>query len=256
MNISPNNPTSDKSAVVFGPFGNLGPTWVEALSELNFQIHGAGLPTTKSDNTQKLVTYEVLDLLDSNSSDIENYLNKVKPSVVVINSGIDSTPGTGQSKIENYDLESWKKMIEVNVLGAVKILNAIIRTQTKPCSVVLIGSLYSSISPNPELYSHFNDGMGTVKHPAYSTTKSALLGLMRQYASHAAKSSIRINMLSPGGIKGHQDSEFTLKFESKTPLGRLGESRELKSALRFLVDENNSYLIGHNLVVDGGFLLW
>ena len=256
MNILPNKTTGNKNAVVFGPFGNLGPTWVETLSELDFQVHGAGLSNSNSDDKQNLESFQVLDLLDSNSGEIESYLNKVEPDVVVINSGIDSTPGTGRSKIEDYDIESWEKMIRVNILGAVKILNAILRTETKPCSIVLIGSLYSSVSPNPELYSHFNDGNGTVKHPAYSTTKSALVGLMKQYASHAAKSSIRINMLSPGGIKGAQDSTFTLKFESKTPAGRLGETKELKSALRFLVDENNSYLIGHNLVVDGGFLLW
>lgn len=256
MNILQSKTKGKKSAVIIGPFGNLGPTWVEALSELDFQIHGAGLTNTKSNNTQNLETFQVLDLLSSNSSDIEKFLDDIKPDVVIINSGIDSTPGTGQAKLEDYDIDSWAKMIDVNILGAVKILNAIIRTQSKPCSVVLIGSLYSSVSPNPELYSHFNEGIGTVKHPAYATTKSALLGLMRQYASHVAKSGIRINMLSPGGIKGTQDNEFTTKFKNKTPLGRLGESRELKSALKFLIDENNTYVIGHNLVVDGGFLLW
>jgi NAD(P)-dependent dehydrogenase (short-subunit alcohol dehydrogenase family) len=256
MNILQNKTKRNKSAVIIGPFGNLGPTWIEALSELDFQIHGAGLPNTKPTSAQNLETFQVLDLLSSHSSDIEKYLDDIKPDVVVINSGIDSTPGTGQAKLEDYEIDSWAKMISVNILGAVKILNAIIRTQSKPCSVVLIGSLYSTVSPNPELYSHFNDGTGTVKHPAYATTKSALVGLMRQYASHVAKSGIRINMLSPGGIKGAQDSEFKTKFENKTPFGRLGESGELKSALKFLVDENNTYLIGHNLVVDGGFLLW
>jgi NAD(P)-dependent dehydrogenase (short-subunit alcohol dehydrogenase family) len=63
-------------------------------------------------------------------------------------------------------------------------------------------------------------------------------------------------MLSPGGVKGSQDSEFLTKFSERTPMARLAEARELKAALKFLLDKENSYMTGQNIEVNGGYNLW
>jgi NAD(P)-dependent dehydrogenase (short-subunit alcohol dehydrogenase family) len=116
--------------------------------------------------------------------------------------------------------------------------------------------MYASLCPNFNLYSHFHDGNGSIKHPAYGASKAALKSVIEQYSTSLASKGIRLNMLSPGGVKGNQDLEFVRKFSERTPLARLAEPKELKSALRFLLDPENSYLTGQNIDVDGGYKLW
>ena len=70
---------------------------------------------------------------------------------------------------------------------------------------------------------------------------------------------IRVNSISPGYMK----TEMTLSsmsklfpvWESLTPLGRLGEPEELRGALIYLASDASSYMIGHDLVVDGGYTI-
>jgi D-arabinitol 2-dehydrogenase len=70
---------------------------------------------------------------------------------------------------------------------------------------------------------------------------------------------IRVNSISPGYMK----TEMTMAamthlfptWESLTPIGRLGVPEELRGAVIFLASEASSYMIGHDLVVDGGYTI-
>jgi len=248
-----NQASHNLNAVVFGPAGNLGPTWVSTLNDLKYRVFTFGIDEPKNMLVHR---FSQCDLRTVSIDVLAKHFEEIKPSSIVVNSGIDARPGRGLYEIEDFEIDSWQEIMDVNVIGVVKILNAVLKSKISPVKIVVIGSLYSIVSPNPELYSHYENGQGVVKHPAYSASKAALLGVLKQYASHLAPKGIYVNMLSPGGILGNQDEEFVRKFNSKTPLGRLGTKTELSSALEFLVNPKSSYLVGHNLIVDGGYSLW
>ena len=67
---------------------------------------------------------------------------------------------------------------------------------------------------------------------------------------------VRVNTLSPGGVRGGQDAQFTAKYGSRVPLGRMAEPGDLKGPLVFLASTAASYVTGHELRVDGGFTAW
>jgi NAD(P)-dependent dehydrogenase (short-subunit alcohol dehydrogenase family) len=142
----------------------------------------------------------------------------------------------------------------LNVAALVTFLNWIIPSLTKNSSVVLIGSIYGIVSPDSNFYSHFNDGEGSVKNPAYGASKGALISLCRQYATHLAKEGIRVNILTLGGVKADQDSQFIKKIVARIPQGRMAEKSDITGPLRFLLSDESSYITGHNLIADGGFL--
>ena len=54
----------------------------------------------------------------------------------------------------------------------------------------------------------------------------------------------------------HQTDDFIDNYNSKTPSGRMARPADFDAAMRFLLDENNSYTNGQNIVVDGGFTAW
>jgi NAD(P)-dependent dehydrogenase (short-subunit alcohol dehydrogenase family) len=241
---------------VFGPTGNLGPTWVETAFEEGWNVIGLGVgKPDKQLNSLMLESIE-LDLLDLKKSEVMAIFSKYKPTTIVFNSGIDSPPGQGKNLIQDFEHDSWEKIFQVNLFGFIRIINLFLQNPENLNNVIVVGSIYASLSPNFNLYSHFQNGNGSLKHPAYGASKAALKSVIEQYGATLAPKGIRLNMLSPGGVKGNQDLEFVRKFSERTPLSRLAEPKELKSALRFLLDPENSYLTGQNIVVDGGYKLW
>jgi NAD(P)-dependent dehydrogenase (short-subunit alcohol dehydrogenase family) len=65
---------------------------------------------------------------------------------------------------------------------------------------------------------------------------------------------VRVNAISPGGVRGGQDDEFLAKYNARVPLGRMAEPEDLVGPLLFLASDASRYVTGHELVVDGGFL--
>lgn len=103
------------------------------------------------------------------------------------------------------------------------------------------------------------------KIPAYSAAKAAVSNLTQWLAVHFSKVGIRVNAIAPGFFATKQNADLlwkedgsptprTEKILHATPMGRLGDSKELIGAMLFLVDEQASgFVTGVVLPVDGGF---
>ena len=84
-------------------------------------------------------------------------------------------------------------------------------------SIVNIGSLYASVTPDARFYDHLSMTPPFLKPPGYGASKAALVNLGRYFAVHWAHHGVRVNTLSPGGVEGGQDDEFRAKFEGRVP---------------------------------------
>jgi NAD(P)-dependent dehydrogenase (short-subunit alcohol dehydrogenase family) len=257
--------TVSRKALLIGVAGNLGPTWAEALLENGVSVLGVGLDIERDPELIRIASiYKDFELrkFDLTSQEDLNSLSSLLESEeiteVIFNAGIDSRPGEGAQNISDYDLEHFRKVFEINTFVASQIIGTCsnyFRTSIGG-RIVVIGSMYAEISPTPELYSHFNQGRGISKSPAYGASKAALLSIVEQFSVHYAKDNVRINMLSPGGVLAAQDKFFIDKFQKKTPIARMVLPAELKSTLVWMLDPSNSQLIGKNIVLDGGYTTW
>ena len=97
--------------------------------------------------------------------------------------------------------------------------------------------------------------------PAYVASKHGLVGLTKTAALEYAKSGLRINAVSPGVIKTPMIDRFTGKqkeveqqFVNMEPIGRLGEPSEVAHAVIWLCSEAASFVTGHSMPVDGGWV--
>ena len=75
-------------------------------------------------------------------------------------------------------------------------------------------------------------------------------------ATNFASKNIQINTISPGGIEREQSADFIKKYINKNPTGRMGKTQDLFPALDFLLNPDNEYTNGENIIVDGGFTKW
>lgn len=93
----------------------------------------------------------------------------------------------------------------------------------------------------------------------YAAAKHGVIGLTLSTALTYAKNNIRINAISPAGVKTPMidritnfDQQQEEKFCSRHPMGRCAEVSEIAEAVYWLCSDKSSFITGHNLLLDGG----
>ncbi|HSU28390.1 MAG TPA: SDR family oxidoreductase [Chitinophagaceae bacterium] len=97
--------------------------------------------------------------------------------------------------------------------------------------------------------------------PAYVASKHGVIGLTKNAALEYAKKGIRVNAVCPGVIKTAMIDRFTGKnkevekqFENMEPIGRMGTPEEVAAAVTWLCSDAASFVTGHAMAIDGGWL--
>ena len=254
-----------KRILVVGAGGNLGPRWVKALADESALVLATGLGLESDDSLSGVVreypeNVRQAELDITQSVDPKELFARLEVGGpidgVVFNSGIDAIPGAGHTKLEDYDRDEWARIFAVNLFGIVSALNAFVPWLANPSSVVVLGSLYGIVSPKPALYSHFNGGSGSIKHPASGASKAALVAAARQYGTHLAPQGIRVNTLTLGGVAAGQDETFVKNFQQHVPQDRMLTAEDIVPAMLFLLSHDSQGMTAQNLIVDGGYTAW
>ncbi len=258
-------------AVVTGACGKLGPVWVEALLEAGARVAALDLPGTAASPAFASVAARFPDAVRRFDCDVTQRESieaaallvaegMAAPAVLVNNAGIDQPPDSpgGRHHLESLPIDQFRRMIEVNLLGTFQVTQVFgaLMAQRGGGSIINIGSLYASVSPDPHFYDHLAGSAPFIKSPAYGASKAGVVSLSKFFATHWALAGVRVNTLSPGGVLGGQDQEFRAKYGARVPLRRMAEDEDLKGPLVFLASRASSYVTGHELRVEGGFTAW
>ena len=101
---------------------------------------------------------------------------------------------------------------------------------------------------------------GGIRVPAYTASKSAILGMTRALANEWAKHGINVNAIAPGYMATNNttqlrdDAARSEEILSRIPAGRWGTPEDMAGAAIFLASEASSYMNGFTIAVDGGWL--
>jgi NAD(P)-dependent dehydrogenase (short-subunit alcohol dehydrogenase family) len=141
--------------------------------------------------------------------------------------------------------ETWDRHFDINLKGSLLATQAvlpILREQKSGAIVLYASSLARNAAP------------GNV---AYAATKGGILGLARALAFEVAKEGIRVNVVSPGLAdtampRGNMSDEVMRARAAATPMKRLGMPIDMAEAAIFLLDPENSFMLGQDLRVTGG----
>lgn len=261
----------DRVAVVTGALGKLGPIWIEALVDAGARVAAFDLPgAAPSPALGALATiaggrlrqYEC-DVTDRTSivAAATRVADELGPTdVLVNNAGVDQPPDSGgnRSPIEDLPLDQFRCMVEVNLLGTFQMTQVFGARMAErgSGSIVNIGSLYASVSPDQRFYDHIAGNLPFLKSPAYGASKAGVVNMTKYFSTLWGPRGVRVNTLSPGGVLGGQDELFKQKYAARVPLGRMAQADDLKGPLVFLASPASSYVTGHELRVDGGFTAW
>ena len=93
----------------------------------------------------------------------------------------------------------------------------------------------------------------------YVATKSGVIGMTKVWARELGKYGVRVNAVAPGFIASEILSSMPEKIiagmKAKTPLGRMGDPRDIANAYLFLATDEASFITGETLRVDGGIVV-
>ncbi|MBO9713283.1 SDR family oxidoreductase [Sphingomonas sp.] len=150
---------------------------------------------------------------------------------------------------EDYPIEGWNKVIDLNVTGLFLLTQAVARTAFLPRgkgAVVNVASIEG-------LLGHHPDRLGTI---AYNTAKGAVINMTRALAAEWGPRNIRVNALAPGFFPSKMTAATLdahgAEMLRQTPLGKLGGETDLMGAALLLASDAGGHITGQTLVVDGG----
>jgi NAD(P)-dependent dehydrogenase (short-subunit alcohol dehydrogenase family) len=256
----------NRVVLITGGFGHLG----SALAT-TFLNHGSYVVTTdikESPTTSVLSRSETdvnerhlhltVDLLDLPAvAEIPSKILSVFGQIDVVICGA-AFMGTSASEgwnvpFEEQDESMWADVLTVNLTSNFTLLKkaAPALMEGDGGSVILIGSIYSSLAAQPALY----DGLEIDNPAGYAVSKAGLTQLAR-WLSTVMAPGVRVNAVSPGGVFRSQNPEFVRRYEERTPLARMASEEDIVGPVLFLASDLANYITGHNLVVDGGFSVW
>ena len=162
---------------------------------------------------------------------------------IVINAGIaDFRP------IEGFDSAAFDRSFAVNVKGPFFLVQAALPVLANPAAIVFNGSINARIGmPNSSLY---------------SATKAALISMARTFSGELIGRGVRVNVVSPGPVvtplydklgfspadlKGMQEGLI-----AQIPAHRFGAPQEIADAFVYLISDESGYVVGSELIIDGG----
>ena len=218
---------STKNTLVISGNGDIGTSISDEFSKTSNVIS-----TTRSD----------LDL--SSKDSVDKYLTSI---VTIYDNLIFCAADNKLNHFESDDIERIQKSIDINFMSFVKIAHHLVTKKllSKSSSIVLISSLYSCY--------------GRVGRFPYSVSKHALQGVMKNLALELSQYGIRVNSITPGFIdtkltRNNLSKEDIEKLETRIPLKRLGNVKDISNMALYLCSEKGSYLTGQDITIDGGFI--
>lgn len=186
----------------------------------------------------------------SNSADVKNLVEKTletfgRLDYAFNNAGIEGTTAPSHECTE----DNWDKTININLRGIWLCMKHELAHMLKQDKGAIVNC--ASIAGL----------VGFPGLPAYVASKHGVIGLTKTAALENAKLGVRVNAVCPGVIHTSmidritgKDKSVEKQFVDMEPIGRMGTPQEVAQAVVWLCSDNASFVTGHALAVDGGWI--
>jgi 3-oxoacyl-[acyl-carrier protein] reductase len=210
---------------------------------LTYQMNHKAAEETKKAIEELGVSCRIFAFDVSDYSAVVEALSKVcdeaPPHAVVYNAGI-----ARDNLMVWMTKEEWDTVISTNLNGFYNIMHVVLfpMLREKRGRIVVVSSTSGQI--------------GQAGQVNYSASKAGLIGAVKALAREVGKKNILVNVVAPGIIETEMTKELPKdKIMPFIPLGRFGQSKDVASVVNFLCTEEDMYIHGQVIGINGGLAI-
>ncbi len=224
-----------KICIITGSAQGLGYDMAVRFSKKGYQVIGLDIKETQIDNVDFIQT----DLSNPASIDVafEQIKNKYHKAHVLINNGAISV---FVKPIEEISLDEYNSIMDTNLRGAFLCAQHFIKLNK--------GETYGRIINIASTRWHQN----MADWELYGMSKGGIVSLTNTLCVSLIQTPITVNVISPGHIHTGAWKELEERDHTIHPSNRVGIARDISNTALFLADEENDFINGANIIVDGG----
>jgi len=243
-----------KVALVTGGSRGLGLQIAEALGEAGAKIlltsrKAADLEVAAADLQAKGIDTRWIAADASDPAQIQKVVDETMQRLGRIDILVNNAGATWGAPAEDYPLEAWDKVMNLNIRSVFLMSQAIGKASMLPARagrIINIASIAGLSGAGPD-----------IKFIAYGTSKGAVVNFTRTLAGEWGRHGINVNALAPGFFpskmtQGVLKSIGAEKLAAAAPLKRLGDDDDLKGAALLFASAAGKHITGQILAVDGG----
>ncbi|WP_416778679.1 3-oxoacyl-ACP reductase FabG [Xenorhabdus budapestensis] len=238
-----------KIALVTGASRGIGRAIAELLAERGARVIGTA---TSEKGAEAISAYLgnkgkgfVLNVTDSAS--IEQALSNIRAEFGEIDILVNNAGITRDNLLMRMKDDEWQDIVNTNLSSIFRLSKAVMRSMMKKRygRIISIGSVVGT--------------MGNAGQANYAAAKAGVIGFSKSLAREVASRGITVNVIAPGFIETDMTRALTddqrAGILSQVPANRLGDAKEIASAVAFLASDEAAYITGETLHVNGGMYM-
>ena len=242
---------ADQVVLVAGASRGIGRALAEGFAERDAQVVIAGREAQALAKTAKEisigkhpVTFEVCDV--AKPDDVAKLVRNVIEKFDHIDTLVSVAGVNKRMKAENYTIEEYDWIVNINLRGAFVMAQAVGRHMIKRKSGAII---------NVDSLNTYAPLTGVTP---YAISKAGVLMMTRSLANEWGRHGVRVNSIAPGFFPTALSQQMWAQdkmadwAKTNTPLGKLGDVKELVGAAIYLASPASAFVTGQTLRVDGG----
>ena len=158
-----------------------------------------------------------------------------------------------KKRFENKTLKEISSRMSKELGGSIIFSQRMIKTfaKEKKGNIIFISSIMGSNAPK---FDHYK-GTNMSSPIEYHAIKAGIISITKYLAKYCKNMNIRVNCISPGGLKDKQPKSFQQRYRKSCNSKGLLDAQDLESTILYLLSDDTKYLTGQNIVIDDGWSL-
>ncbi|RAS63585.1 3-oxoacyl-[acyl-carrier-protein] reductase [Vibrio diazotrophicus] len=238
-----------KVALVTGASRGIGKAIAELFVERGATVIGTA---TSESGAQAISAYlgnngKGLALNVTDAESIETVLKSINDEFGAIDILVNNAGITRDNLLMRMKDDEWSDILDTNLTSIFRMSKAVLRGMMKKRNgrIINVGSVVGT--------------MGNAGQANYAAAKAGVIGFTKSMAREVASRGVTVNTVAPGFIETDMTKALNDEQRAATlaqvPAGRLGDPREIASAVAFLASPEGAYITGETLHVNGGMYM-
>lgn len=242
------NRFEDKVVVVTGGNSGIGLSAATAFAREGAQVIITGRDPATLGIAEKTIGAMAMRSDASSVDEVRTLARDIASSVGRVDSVFVNAGFASPAPLDAVDESAFDALFDVHAKGPYFLIQQLAPLMPNGGTIVLNGSILAHI--------------GMPGMAVYGAAKAALISLIRNLSAELLPKGIRLNAVSAGpvatpgmdraGLPDEARAHLISQIISQIPLGRIADPEEIATSVLFLASSDSSFVVGHDLVVDGG----